>query len=576
MSILEKVNKHKFNRTSDDFEPDLQELIATAHRFHLNAEYLKSGLLFLELKNLAWGHNDEILFNCIKDSIINLELAVQQSADEPIKGILSLHLLSQALSDIFRFIKNNQELKDSQLKVNEELAERLIITAKHSDYRNTILALGLQISYDFSKGVELLYPEEKVSGNSKSYGGDKIVFNISSAFEIFIEISDFEGAQFITIEFPYFFENPEGQGWVNAIRGWLEPESAHLHFSKASEEFAKDTNEYYQKNEKNKGYWSSVNIDLWSPYYKSLSYLSFAKAQPEKAEEFILKASEAIPQLHYLNSKVSRYKALINAISDGISDEDGFDVLETLKDYQTAIRLTGEELKDKDAIEFIQNLKIVLEGFKINPKKEIVSSRMVHLIKQLDDLPQFQEGMSKGIREALGSKALDLCQGPSSWFYRKLESIPDEDILRKVLLRLFQSLSPDYAQIVHGVVEHGKDILRVIEIDGNKVLELYQIKVGDIGTPEWREMKPQLEETFEVVPPDILDLGETEYKKVTFLAFNGHVKPIAEPKVSGWKKLQKDKFNHDYEIMHIDSIVQFIIKNRLMNEFRKCIKEYKF
>src|SRR5262245_21262492 len=90
-------------------------------------------------------------------------------------------------------------------------------------------------------------------------------------------------------------------------------------------------------------------------------------------------------------------------------------------------------------------------------------------------------------------------EGPSrTWIYRALESINDEGVLRKILLRLFQSSVPKYAQIRHGPIEYGKDIAVAAMDGGEWVLRLYQVKCGDIKKSPWNQIRPQLEEIFQV------------------------------------------------------------------------------
>ncbi len=73
-------------------------------------------------------------------------------------------------------------------------------------------------------------------------------------------------------------------------------------------------------------------------------------------------------------------------------------------------------------------------------------------------------------------------------------------------------------------------------------LQMYQVKIGNITTNIWRnEIKPQLEEIFEIEPPKaIIDKGKISCK-VGILVFNGYIKNIVEPKMTGWQKIKKNK-----------------------------------
>src|SRR5438094_9372434 len=72
----------------------------------------------------------------------------------------------------------------------------------------------------------------------------------------------------------------------------------------------------------------------------------------------------------------------------------------------------------------------------------------------------------------------------------------DEAQLRKIILRLEQAHLPRYAQIRHGPLGHGKDIVAVMEVGGRRVLRMWQAKIGDINTAKWRGSRNEQEERY--------------------------------------------------------------------------------
>jgi hypothetical protein len=80
--------------------------------------------------------------------------------------------------------------------------------------------------------------------------------------------------------------------------------------------------------------------------------------------------------------------------------------------------------------------------------------------------------------------------------HRSLGGITDEAQFRLILLRLLQNGLPIYAQVRHGPLEYGKDIVALLEIDGEIVLRQYQVKCGDIDRKKWRESKDEMETMF--------------------------------------------------------------------------------
>jgi len=85
-----------------------------------------------------------------------------------------------------------------------------------------------------------------------------------------------------------------------------------------------------------------------------------------------------------------------------------------------------------------------------------------------------------------------------TWMYRTIEKIRDEVALQKLLLRLIQAQLPLYAQRRHGPIEYGKDIVVFAEVDGQYVLQMYQVKAGDITKSNWAKARDELEEMFQV------------------------------------------------------------------------------
>ena len=175
----------------------------------------------------------------------------------------------------------------------------------------------------------------------------------------------------------------------------------------------------------------------------------------------------------------------------------------------------------------------------------------------------------------LGAQALERVLGQNqTWIYRTLEIITDEKVLQKITLRLLQASLPYYAQILHGPLEYGKDIVAVTDEEGRRILRMYQLKCGDITTPIWRNARQELEEMF-LVPISDLHLPSSINidSREAILLCNGHANPYVIPVMEGWFKEQRDRFEREVNFMHIDDLVRMIIKDRLINEFRAVLTE---
>jgi hypothetical protein len=131
---------------------------------------------------------------------------------------------------------------------------------------------------------------------------------------------------------------------------------------------------------------------------------------------------------------------------------------------------------------------------------------------------------------------------------------------------------PRYAQIRHGPLEYGKDIVVLIEIDGVAVLRHYQVKCGNIDKRKWRESKDEMEEMFQVPLPS-LQLLFAPQRTEGVLITNGHANTYVEPVISGWMQEQRNTHGRSVEFMHLDALVDWITKNRLVNELRAALRE---
>jgi hypothetical protein len=177
------------------------------------------------------------------------------------------------------------------------------------------------------------------------------------------------------------------------------------------------------------------------------------------------------------------------------------------------------------------------------------------------------------VRPEIGKRALAAIFGPvRTWMHRSLGGIRDEAQLRIVLLRLLQSGLPRYAQVRHGPLEYGKDIVALLEVDGVAVLRQYQVKCGDIDTAKWRESKDEMEKMFQVSLTSF-QFPIVPQRTEGVLITNGHANPYVEPIIDGWLKDQRETHKRLVEFMHLDALVDWITKDHLVNELRAALQE---
>ena len=67
--------------------------------------------------------------------------------------------------------------------------------------------------------------------------------------------------------------------------------------------------------------------------------------------------------------------------------------------------------------------------------------------------------------------------------------------------------------------------------------------------------------------PNDVDLREG------ILICNGHLNPYVEPVMEGWFQEQKQTHGRTIKFMSLDHLVQWIVNERLINDFRAALSE---
>jgi len=101
---------------------------------------------------------------------------------------------------------------------------------------------------------------------------------------------------------------------------------------------------------------------------------------------------------------------------------------------------------------------------------------------------------------------------------------------------------------------------------------MYQVKCGNIKTPHWNKIRPQLEQVLQI-PLESFQIPSPIHQRVGILVWNGHADAHVEPVMQAWKQDQWTAFQRDYEFMHLDDIVNFILDSRLVAAFREALAE---
>jgi len=264
---------------------------------------------------------------------------------------------------------------------------------------------------------------------------------------------------------------------------------------------------------------------------------------------------------------------IVNVLLQMVSDPSTISAEQARYQFEQEIRISGKADYDESALTFICEATNGFAGFARDPGSELTRDRLTIALRALERIPTIGSEIVDALRPEIGKKALDTILGPhKTWMHRALERITDEAQLRRILLRLLQSALPRYAQIRHGPLEYGKDVVALITQGGENVLQLYQVKCGNIDMKKWRESKHELEEMFQVPLPR-LQLPIVPGRIEGFFVTNGHANNFVEPLIEGWLKEQGTAHGRSIEFLHLDALVDWIATERLVNELRVALKD---
>jgi hypothetical protein len=461
-------------------------------------------------------------------------------------------------------------------ELTSEFGYRLCKQYAKSDHADNYLVRGIHIATNRDGYWETIFPEYEVRLGFEQTGSN-LLLNISSAFNAFVSNREWQAANEIINLCPNAFTSPGLKGWRAVTLGNIHPKDALARFDEAADAFEADTlpaNE--EERVRQGGSWSGANQQLWSKYFRARARLVESIQNPENVRQLLDQASSALlgTDAGFVSSEVSRFHVLIKVLAKLLSDPLSLDVEEARRDYQRGARFSSEPDQDRSALIFISEAANAFAGFARDPGSELTRNGLNVALAALERVPTIGPEVIEVMRPELGKKALDTIMGPvRTWMHRSLSAISDEAKLRAILLRLLQSGLPRYAQVRHGPLEYGKDIVALVEVGGAYVLRHYQVKAGDIDKAKWRESKDEMEEMFQV-PFNSFQLPVAPSKIEGVLVTNGHANPYVEPAIEGWLAEQRKTHGRAVEFMHLDALVDWVTSKQLVNELRGALREH--
>jgi hypothetical protein len=538
------------------------------------SQHFYAGYALFQAIHFAWG-DAQAANACVVAALHDFQTAVARTEDTDLEGIASLQMWTTLIGQNYQGA-DLSTVRGSIRALDEELAQRLRqLAAQTRDQgaRAGFLVQGLRLETDFAGAWKPEFPGSEVHDGAIAFGPSGLVLNVPSAFHLFVRGSDYFAADAVAQACPEGFTSHGLLGWKAAVAGFLSPAQAVERFSEAVAEFAQDT--YDEEVMKRAGGWDSRNVDLWAKYFRARAAVAEIVRAPARAPELLSRASAALAgtESGWVNPQVDCFRALITALEQVFSGDSATAAAHAREMLLERARFSGLDENDQLALMFLDTAKEAFVEFQQAPARAIAFGRLADALKILRRIPLIGGEVTAAIGPAIADA--ETFGRQRSWMQRTIGGIKDERILQQLLLRLMHGQSPPplYAQIRHGPIEYGKDIVVLGEVDGKNVLQMYQVKAGDISKSVWSKAREELEEMFQVDMSSVQLLIEPD-ERVGILIFNGHLKEHVELVVEGWLAEQARDHHRSFEIMHLDAIIKWILDSRLLNDLHEALAEF--
>ncbi len=557
--------------------PDAYEMLCrAAELWRAEGQPFSAGMAMLRAVDAAWGR-PELMLDAHRAALRDFERVVAEQPPASPAALAALYKLWQTLGRaLWLFEEEDRDTVRSRIReLESELSQRLLTHFTNSDNADNYLVRGIVIVTDLDGQWSVQFPQYEVPYDTEQVG-EEAILNIPSAFRLFVFGRDWLGAHEIVKARKDAFTTPGLTGWRAVTLANVTPGEAVTHFDEAADAFAADTMPADTEESVRQGrFWSGANQQLWAKYFRARARLVESIREPARVKELLGQAVDALvgTESGWHSSEVSKFNVLVKVLFSLVSDPLSFSADDARREYEAEVYRTEQALEDRLAMTFISNAADAFRGFQSDPDTELTRDRLGIALNALAKIPVIGPDVADTARPEIGKSIRLTLEGPvRTWAHRSLGSIGNEAVLRRVLLRLLQGTLPRYAQIRHGPIEYGKDIAALADDGGVSVLCLYQVKCGEMNTPKWREARAELEEMF-LVPMSEFQLPVSPQRIEGYLVTNGHANTHVEPVMEGWFVEQQRDHGRDITFMHLDKLVDWIFKVRLVNELRAALDE---
>jgi hypothetical protein len=566
--LFDLVHRGRSSKEKPDHEA-LKVVTETASAWRSQGLLSYAGLAMAQAPDLAWG-DGKLVRQLSRNAIEQLIEAANQKPVNNWGAIASIVMLNRGSLFVYADMDLAERLTIGR-RLGTELAERLM-TISACDYEDHILVTGLNIVTEFDGEWIPEFPSYEPSPGGMLYEPGRVTFGVRPAFRLMIDAGDYYAANQIAIRRPSAFITPSSLGWRAAVAGFVDASHASEHFEEAAGFFASDVHQEGRRLAIGEA-WSSANVDLWAPYFRARADVARIERQPSDIGVLLNQAKRALDgtESGWSHSQVRCFRALVSALCELVSG-DANTLVDINLDFERHTERFGADNDEQLVLEFIDASTRAFNQLSSDPAAALASGALAPALGILDRISLFSEAELSVLRPAISQQAVSQILGPfRTGIHRTLESITDERVLHSLVYRLCQARHPSYAQILHGRLEDGKDVVVLLEESDGLVLYMYQMKIGDIAKKGWRDARNQLEEAFDA-PLNTIQITREPVRREAVLLFNGHLKPDVFSVANGWVERQRAS-GRSVTIMNLDATVQWIDESRLINEFRVAAAE---
>lgn len=383
---------------------------------------------------------------------------------------------------------------------------------------------------------------------------------IPSAFDCHLRLADYVGAQRLVERCPELFDSASLLGWKAVVRAHVWPESAADAFEEAADHFHSD---------------SPDGVSQWPSYFRALSKLAAARGDPARVVDHLVTASKTLPYTNseLLPSESSRLAALLRALSSAAAagTSAASEARQELLDDAIARAENGEDPTREALTRLVAES---LEAFGVDPSGEMSGRRLAPAMEALRRLPHVPEAeMPHRIGPAINLRVHDMpLRSISTGLHKALADVAGRERYERLLFRIVQAWAPMHADVVHGPIRSGRNVALLLRHDGALVLRLFRASAGGSPDADWSEVRSETEEIFRS-PLTGLPPMSGPARRVGTLVLNRRLAEDVRSQLAAWAGRLRRSFGPEAEVMDLDDCVDWIVRDRLVNDLRAALAE---